>query len=170
MQSETKYVSSFQSLNQNENIVSFITMPPMMKPFSPGKARDRPYSTNPVTARTREICQSRSGWGAERARIMTKYRTRQARANAALRKSSQWARLSEKERAEAQKSVVDEIESKRDAELQATAKEWVKLAYGQETMNVSEQEDVDGKSELLANSDIEEWTGIPDDDEDKNHT
>src|SRR5438045_8007698 len=58
------------SLNQNENIVSFVTMPPMVKPFSPRKARNHPYSTNPVTARTREICQSRSGWGAERARII----------------------------------------------------------------------------------------------------
>src|SRR5436190_5352571 len=107
-------------LNQNENIVSFITMPPMVKPFSPGKAHDHPYSTNPITARTHEIHQSRTGWGAERTRIMTKYRTRQMCAKAALHESPQWAGLSEKERAEAQKRVVEEIESKREAELQAT--------------------------------------------------
>ena len=33
------------------------------------------------------------------------------------------------------KRVVDEIESKREAELQAAVKEWVKLVYGQEIMS-----------------------------------
>ena len=99
---------------------------------------------------------------------MTKYRTRQTRAKAALHESPQWAGLSEKERAEAQKRVVEEIESKRKAELQATAKEWVKLAYGQGTVSASEQEEVDVKSERSADSEIEEWAGISKDNEDEN--
>ena len=40
------------------------------------------------------------------------------------------------------KRVFEEIESKKEAELKAIAKEWVKLAYGQETMSMSKQEEV----------------------------
>ena len=53
---------------------------PKAKAFSARKSRAQPYSTNPETARIREIEQSRVGLSAEIARINTKYRTRLSRA------------------------------------------------------------------------------------------
>lgn len=132
-------------------------MPPIVKKFSARKAQDIPYSVNPTTARTCEICQLQIGWDAERARIMTKYRTRQTHARASLCKNSEWGILSEKKRVDHENVIIKVLESERDVELQEAAKDWIILAYEYETKNVTNQE-VDDCSEVSEEDEDDEWT------------
>ena len=95
---------------------------------------------------------------------LTKYRTRQTRAKAALKKKLKWETLSETERTQCFKEIVAEIDIQRETELQAAAKEWIQLAYGGEVIEELEQKE--DKSESLDDSDIEEWNDIQDSDGD----
>lgn len=94
---------------------------------------------------------------------MTKYRTRQTRAKTVLQKSSKWANLSESQRVECLKDMAVKIESERETELQAAAREWIQLAYGHEVVEKLEREG-EGKdgSQSSDDSEIEEWNGIQD--------
>ena len=77
----------------------FSHLKPMLKAkkFTAHKARNQPYSTNPETARIREIEQSHIGLTAEVARISIKYHTHLTRRKVSLHKILKWKQLLEEE-------------------------------------------------------------------------
>ena len=144
-------------------------MPRIAKTFSPRKSRSGPLSTNTETARTREICQSRTGWDAARARTLTKYRTRRSRAISALRKRSEWSQLSSADRSEQENRIVDELAIHETEELEAIAKEWAEMVCGKEWIE-SKEEGVDANAvqeTTTTDLDVEEWNRIEEDEEDE---
>jgi len=129
-------------------------MPPSAKTFNACKSRPGPLSTNKETAWTREICQSRTGWDVAQERIKTKYRTRRSWAKAALQKRSGWSELSSVERSEKENSILEELAIQEEEELDATAKEWVEMVYGEEWVKWKEEEGVEGEGSEDATQEI----------------
>ena len=86
-----------QESNYSQFFFSHLKPMPKAKKFTAHKAHNQPYSTNPETARIREIEQSRVGLTAEVARISTKYHTHLTRRKVSLHKTLKWKQLSEEE-------------------------------------------------------------------------
>ena len=112
---------------------------PKAKAFAPRKPRTKPYSTNPKTARIREIEQSRVGLSAEIARINARYRTRFFRAKAKLHKSSKWQQLLKIDQIEKEKDLKASLDTEEEQELKKAAKTWIEL------MNVDVEVDSEGE-------------------------
>ena len=132
---------------------------PKVKRFTARKPRNQSYSTNPETARIREIEQSRVGLAAEIARINTKYRTRLSRKKAKMHKTSEWKRLSENERIQRERQLKKEFDVEEEKEWKMAAEEWKKL------MDMKEQIDEEQSDEQSMNDSEESWKGIDDDDD-----
>lgn len=124
---------------------------PKAKRFSPRKPRPTPVSTNPETARIREIEQSRTGFDAERARIKTKYRTRLARAKARLTKASDWDTITPEEKQHRLDQAHSALAAAEEDELQNMAHDWYEIAYG------SEGEETPAMIDDMSEEDGSEW-------------
>jgi hypothetical protein len=133
---------------------------PKAKRFSPRKPRSAPVSTNPETARIREIEQSRRGFDVERARVKTKYRTRLARAKARLTKASDWDKITLEEKQSRLDQVQLALAAAEEDELQNMAHDWYKIAYA------SESEESPTMIEDMNEGDGSEWIDSSDFDED----
>ena len=133
---------------------------PKVKRFSPRKPRSAPVSTNPETARIREIEQSRTGFDVEQARVKTKYRTRLARAKARLTKARDWDTITLEEK----QSRIDQVDralvAEEEDELQKMAHDWYMIAYA------SESEELPAMIKDTNEEDGSEWINSSDFDED----
>jgi hypothetical protein len=144
------------------------------KAFATRKPRTKPYSTNPATARIREIEQSRDGLDVEIARINAKYRTRYSRAKAKLNKSSMWQYLSKIDQIAKEKDLKAGLDNEEDQELKKAADTWIELTNmdvaelkkAAEAMDVAV--DSEGEQGSRSGDDAESessWGGISGDDD-----
>ena len=131
---------------------------PKAKSFTPRKPRTKPYSTNPETARIREIEQSRVGLSAEIARINTKYRARLFRAKAKLHKSTEWHRLSKIDQIEKEKDLKVGLDADEEQELKKAAETWIELTNMDAEMDLEGGQSSD-RGDDAADSESS-WVGI----------
>ena len=135
---------------------------PKAKAFTPRKPRTKPYSTNPETARVREIEQSRVGLSAEIPRINARFHTRLFRAKAKLHKSPEWKQLSKIDQIAKEKDLKAGLDAEEEQELKKAAEAWIELT----NMDVEVDSDGEQSGDRGDDGDSESsWGGIASDDD-----
>lgn len=117
------------------------TMPKRAKRFASQRPKSTSLSSNPISARTREVRRSRIGFAAEEQRIKIKYRTRLARAQNALKQSAEWRSSSPSRRIEMESKCKGDLESQKQHELESVAAEWLRIMPEESAMNMEVDEE-----------------------------